>query len=468
MERTCFALLHVVLLVHCLSACLAGNVTDITSDQSSLLTLKAHIILNSRGVLANNWSTTTSICNWNGVTCGTRHLRVTSLNISNMALEGTIPPHLGNLSFLVSLDLSTNNFSGHLPYELSHLRRLKFMNLKINKFSGQLPSWLGVLSELQELILRNNSFTGTIPPSLSNISMLEHLDLSSNFLHGMIPQEVGNLQHLKILNMQYNQFVGSVPLTIFNISSLQLISFAKNSLSSNLPLDMCHRLPNLQWLSLSYNELHGEIPSSLYECSQLQILSLSFNKFNGPIRRGIWNSTVLAELYLGNNNLEGEIPEDMGNLRNLEILSIRYARLIGRIPSSIFNITSLKGISFFANNLTEYGFEGSVSTRSDVYSYGIMLMETFTRRKPTDDLFAGDLSLKDWVNQSLPDAIIHVVDSNLLWPEEDNYTAKVQCLSSIMELGLKCSAESPHERINMKDALIVLKKIKLQLIKNCK
>ncbi|XP_059628716.1 probable LRR receptor-like serine/threonine-protein kinase At3g47570 [Cornus florida] len=307
------------------------SVTNIISDQSSLLVLKAHITFDPNGVLANNWSTTTSICDWVGVTCGTRHLRVTSLNISDMGLEGTIPPHMGNMSFLISLDLSNNTFSGHLPDELVHLRRLKSMDLRFNKFSGELPSWLGALSELKELNLGNNSFTGTIPPSLSNMSRLE------------------------ILNVQYSELTGSLPLTIFNISSLQIIAFTHSGMSGNLPMDLCHRLPNLQGLHLSQNQLHGQLPSSLFQCSELQVLSLSFNKFSGPIPRGIPNSTLLKTLLLGYNNLKGEIPQEIGNLLNLERLSMLSANLNGVIPSSIFNITSLKVIHLRDNNLIGVG-----------------------------------------------------------------------------------------------------------------
>ncbi|XP_057799511.1 receptor kinase-like protein Xa21 [Salvia miltiorrhiza] len=49
----------------------------------------------------------------------------------------------------------------------------------------------------------------------------------------------------------------------------------------------------------------------------------------------------------------------------------------------------------------EYGLEGLVSTRCDVYSYGVMLIETFTRKRPSDDMFCGDMSLKRWVELSL-------------------------------------------------------------------
>jgi len=54
--------------------------TNITIDQSALLALKAHITDDLHEFLATNWSTSTSVCNWIGITCGAKHLRVTALN----------------------------------------------------------------------------------------------------------------------------------------------------------------------------------------------------------------------------------------------------------------------------------------------------------------------------------------------------------------------------------------------------
>ncbi|ONI10759.1 hypothetical protein PRUPE_4G066800 [Prunus persica] len=64
----------------------------------------------------------------------------------------------------------------------------------------------------------------------------------------------------------------------------------------------------------------------------------------------------------------------------------------------------------------EYGLEGMVSTRGDVYSFGIVVMETLTRRKPPDEMFVGEMNLKQWIaNSLLPDAMIdEVVDANFL------------------------------------------------------
>ncbi|XP_022717311.1 probable LRR receptor-like serine/threonine-protein kinase At3g47570 [Durio zibethinus] len=93
-------------------------------------------------------------------------------------------------------------------------------------------------------------------------------------------------------------------------------------------------------------------------------------------------------------------------------------------------------------------------------------METFTGRKPTNEMFAGEMNLKCWVKESLPDAITEVADAYLLEKDEDNFMAKTSCISSVMQLALDCCAESPAERKDMKDVVVSLKKIKDKFLKD--
>ncbi|KAL7243536.1 hypothetical protein ACSBR1_015854 [Camellia fascicularis] len=332
MEKTCFLVcVTMLLLVHCLAPCLAMTVTNISTDQSALLALKAHISSDPNKVLLNNWTTGSSVCNWIGVICNTRHKRVAALNIPDMGLIGTIPPHLGNLSFLVRLDIANNSFHGDLPKELANLRRLELFDVRFNNFGGLIPPWLGSLAELQGLYLGNNNFAGTIS------------------------QEITNLHKMEILEMEHNQLTGSIPISIFNISSLQVIAFTGNGLSGNLPANMCHRhLPKLKFIYLSRNQFDGQIPSGLSECSQLQELSLSFNKFRGPIPAEIGNLTMLKKLYLGRNNFKGSIPQEIGELHSLELLDLSFNSLIGPIPSNIFNISTLQVLGLVDNHLSGY------------------------------------------------------------------------------------------------------------------
>ncbi|PHU25689.1 hypothetical protein BC332_04021 [Capsicum chinense] len=112
--------------------------------------------------------------------------------------------------------------------------------------------------------------------------------------------------------------------------------------------------------------------------------------------------------------------------------------------------------------IAEYGQDGILSTSCDVYSFGILMMEKFTRSRPGDKRYTGDLSIRRWVSDSLPRGIHTMVDANLVQLGDEQIDAKMQCLLSIMELALSCTLVTHEARIRMKDALSKLEKIRLQ------
>ncbi|KAM3239186.1 hypothetical protein P3L10_014220 [Capsicum annuum] len=91
-----------------------------------------------------------------------------------------------------------------------------------------------------------------------------------------------------------------------------------------------------------------------------------------------------------------------------------------------------------------------------------MLLETFIRRKPNE--FEGDLSLKQWVSYSLPDAVMVVIEANLLTPTGNRFQKELDLVASIMKVALDFCAESPARRTNMKDVVGMLQKINIQLL----
>ncbi|KAL0443838.1 UNVERIFIED_CONTAM: putative LRR receptor-like serine/threonine-protein kinase [Sesamum latifolium] len=77
-------------------------------------------------------------------------------------------------------------------------------------------------------------------------------------------------------------------------------------------------------------------------------------------------------------------------------------------------IVQTKSLGTIGYVAPEFGSTGLVSTMVDVYSYGIFLIETFTRKKPTDEMFSAEFTMKSWVSESYPYSIMQIVDVDLL------------------------------------------------------
>jgi serine/threonine protein kinase len=124
------------------------------------------------------------------------------------------------------------------------------------------------------------------------------------------------------------------------------------------------------------------------------------------------------------------------------------------------------------------------SRQGDVYSYGILVLEMFTGRRPTDEIFKDGLNLHNFVKMALPAGrLVQIVDPSLLITivgetaneekymkggynkeieeeESINYenlskmnTHVWQCIHTILKLGLACSEESPKNRTCMEDVV---------------
>ncbi|GLJ20540.1 hypothetical protein SUGI_0373720 [Cryptomeria japonica] len=98
--------------------------------------------------------------------------------------------------------------------------------------------------------------------------------------------------------------------------------------------------------------------------------------------------------------------------------------------NSLTSTTSLKGsIGYFAS---EYGIGENISTKGDVYSYGILLLELLSKRRPTDTMFVECINLPKWASIDFPNKIDEVVGNQLLRDvNESNKAMVLTCLYSI-------------------------------------
>ena len=185
----------------------AADNPDLVSDCNSLL----EAIVTLKGQATLNWSPSTLITSWDGVTVEGSPARVTKLTLTRRGLFGTLPPELGNLSKLTYIYISSNHLSGGIPAELSRLTELTTLLLGNNELTGNIPRELGSLANLTRLLLNSNQLSGAIPPELGNLANLTELNLGWNRLTGEIPSDLGNLSKLERLTLTVNQLTGCVP-----------------------------------------------------------------------------------------------------------------------------------------------------------------------------------------------------------------------------------------------------------------
>ncbi|KAJ0786128.1 putative transferase, protein kinase RLK-Pelle-LRR-Xb-2 family [Helianthus annuus] len=101
----------------------------------------------------------------------------------------------------------------------------------------------------------------------------------------------------------------------------------------------------------------------------------------------------------------------------------------------------------------EYGQTWQATTKGDVYSYGVLIMELATGRRAVD---GGDECLVEWARRVMGDG--RSGSDHRMIPVSGLADGAVE-MCELLRVGIRCTAESPQLRPNMKEVLDMLVRI---------
>ncbi|CAN8246099.1 unnamed protein product [Cochlearia groenlandica] len=439
------------------------------------------------------------------------------IDFSNNNLSGSIPGYLANFTSLMYLNLSNNNFEGQVPTEG------KFKNASIVSVFGN-KNLCGGVSELKlkPCLLqaprksRKNFLVG-ISIGISLLLLLIIISVSlcwfknrKNKTKEQPPSTMGAFHE----QISYGDLRNATD----GFSSSNLIGSGSFGTVFKALLPPENKVVAVKVLNL---QQHGAMKSFMAECESLKDIrhrnlvklltacsSTDFqgNEFRALIYEFMPNGSL--DMWLHPEEVE-EIQRPSRTLTLLERLNIAIdvasvleylhvhsheaiahcdlkpsnvlldddliahvsdfglARILLKFDQESFlnqlSSAGVKGTIGYA--APEYGMGGQISIHGDVYSFGILLLEMFSGKRPTNELFEGNFTLISYIKSAIPEQVLDVADKVILHNGLRVGFPIVECLKMVMEVGLKCCEESPMKRLGISEVVKELISIKEKFFK---
>ncbi|KAK6140781.1 hypothetical protein DH2020_025477 [Rehmannia glutinosa] len=431
------------------------------------------------------------------------------LSLARNGLFGPLPRSFGS-GKLENLDLSGNSFSGRIPESFGEFSELIELKISESQLSGQIPYQLSYCRKLVTLNLSHNHLTGEIPVSLSEMPVLGQLDLSVNQLTGKIPKNLGKIESLVQVNISYNHFHGSLPLTgaflAINSTAVAGNDLCGGERTTGLPL--CGGAKNrVRWYVLTFliaslitfavvvfiavfvrqGRFNGLIELKRVESEdgnwEMQFLdskvakSITINDIVSSLKQE--NVVASGKSVLNKNgkdlsevigclNWDRRIKVAVGIARAIKYLhcSCSPSVIVGDItPRKI--MVDEKGephlrLSLPGNNIcsdskcfnssayvapeTKGSKDDQLTEKSDIYGYGLLLIELLTGKSWADTELGIHDSIVEWARYCYSDCHLEMWVDTIIKNDQTVMNDYQNQIVETMNLALQCTAGDPEAR----------------------
>ena len=102
--------------------------------------------------------------------------------------------------------------------------------------------------------------------------------------------------------------------------------------------------------------------------------------------------------------------------------------------------------------LAEYGYSLKVDEKIDIYSYGVVLLELLTGKRPLDPDFGESIDIVGWIRRKIDNKS----PEEALDPSVGNCRHVQEEMLLVLRIALLCTAKVPKDRPSMRDVIMML------------
>uniref|UniRef100_A0A166CWW7 non-specific serine/threonine protein kinase n=1 Tax=Daucus carota subsp. sativus TaxID=79200 RepID=A0A166CWW7_DAUCS len=429
------------------------------------------------GSLAESWKGNDACAKWTFITCDTQGKNVTTVNFAKQHFGGTISPDFANLTSLRTLLLSDDDLKGSIPQSLTTLPDLQLLDVSNNNLSGPIPVFrpgFKLVTIGNPLLGKNISDggSGDKPGSGPNSTPNEDSPGGSKGVSGGIIAGVVIAVLVFVVVVLFVSYKCYAKKHHQRFGRVTRPDDGKDLFSDNVAGGM-NGIGGVSELQSQSSGDHSEMP--VFEGGSSIVISVQYMP-QGTLSQHLfeyeelgypplsWKQRVTIALdvargveYLHSLAQQSFIHRDLkpSNILLGDDMRAKVADfgLVKNAPDGKYSVeTRLAGT--FGYLAPEYAATGRVTTKVDIYAYGVVLMEIITGRKALDESLPEEIShLVAWFRRVLinKDNIRKAIDQ-VLDPDEETFDS----ISKVAELAGHCTARDPLQRPDMGHAVNVL------------